>query len=75
MAEEGIISGYLVLPDLLTRPEDRAVGNWGENPDVPHGGTSNDVRGLHQPGAQRIHEIRRRHSSDADSLLLYVEGF
>ena len=31
-------SGYLVLPDLLTRPEDRAVGNWGENPDVPHGG-------------------------------------
>ena len=38
MAEEGNISGYLVLPDLLTRPEDRAVGNWGENPDVPHGG-------------------------------------
>ena len=31
------LSGYLVLPDLLTRPEDRAVGTWGENPDVPHG--------------------------------------
>ena len=33
------LSGYLVLPDLLTRPEDRAVGTWGENPDVPHGHT------------------------------------
>ena len=31
------LSGYLVLPDLLTRPEDCAVGTWGENPDVPHG--------------------------------------
>ena len=37
--------------------------------------SANAAYGLHQPGAQRIHEIRRRHSSDADSLLLYIEGF
>ena len=37
------LSGYLVLPDLPTRPEDRAVGNWGENPDVPHGGIAGSV--------------------------------
>ena len=30
MAEKGVISGYLILPDLLTRPEDRAVGNKGK---------------------------------------------
>ena len=33
------MSRTVVLLDLLIRLEDRAVGTWGENPDVPHGHT------------------------------------
>ena len=60
MAEEGIISGYLVLPDLLTRPEDRAVGNWGENPDVPHGGIDGLQNSHFQTGVTMAMSRQRR---------------